>query len=242
MRIAITCEDKTLDSPIDQRFGRCRFFIIVDIEDGEIRKEMAVTNEGAKQGHGAGIRAAEQLGEQKVSKVITGQLGPNASTVLEGLGIDVYHGDGIARSAIDELIKDNLKRITKTVEAHSGIVRKKDDVSERMFFPLLNDKGLDSELSEHFGHAPYFGVYDFETEDFKVIKNELEHNDPSKTPIDQISDLVSPTTIFAKSIGRRAIGLIQQRGLRLKTGNFRTPREVIEHMDDLEEQTESCGH
>ncbi|MCK5282119.1 MAG: hypothetical protein KAK00_01815, partial [Nanoarchaeota archaeon] len=71
--------------------------------------------------------------------------------------------------------------------------------------------------------------------------NNLDHTDPTLSPIDQIEKAVNPTTIFAKGIGGRAINIIAQKGLSLKTGDYSTVKEVIENLDKLENQTESCG-
>ncbi|MBU0615607.1 MAG: hypothetical protein KJ601_05945, partial [Nanoarchaeota archaeon] len=104
------------------------------------------------------------------------------------------------------------------------------------------DNGEESEISEHFGHAPFFGVYDTEKKELKIIKNDLDHTDPSKSPIDQIEEAVNPTTIFAKGIGGRAIGIIAGKGLKLKTGPYITVRDAIQNLDKLVDQTQGCGH
>ena len=242
MKIAITCQEDNLDSIIDQRFGRCKYFLIVDIEDKKIVKTEAVLNQGAEQGHGAGIKAAEQIGELKVKKVLTGQLGPNATAVLDKLGIPAYQASGKAEDAIKKFLNNELGVISETSEPHSGMANKEKSKGERIFFPLLDNNGLDSEISEHFGHAPFFGVYDVEKKKLTVIENSLDHTDPTKSPIDQIEEAVHPTTIFAKGIGGRAIGIIAEKGLSLKTGDYSTVKEVVKNMSKLRNLTQSCGH
>ncbi len=242
MKIAISCDGNNINSSIDQRFGRCKYFLIVELEGNKIIKTEAVLNEGAEQGHGAGIKAAEQIGKLKVEKVLTGQLGPNATTVLDKLGIIAYQASGKAKDAINKFLNKELKPISETAEPHSGISNKEKSKGERIFFPLLNDNGEDSEISEHFGHAPFFGVYDVGKKELKIIENNLDHTDPTKSPIDQIEEAVHPTTIFAKGIGGRAIGIIQEKGLSLKTGDYRTIKEAIKNLDKLKDQAQSCGH
>jgi predicted Fe-Mo cluster-binding NifX family protein len=240
MKIAISADGTTAESKIDQRFGRCRYFIVVDTEDKD--KIEAVENQGAIQGHGAGIRAAQQIGELGVKSVITGNLGPNATAVLDKLGIKAYHASGDVIGAINNFINDKLDEINEISEPHSGMQPQNEDQGERIFFPLLDNNGEDSEISQHFGHAPFFGVYDVKKNELKIIPNDLDHTDPNKSPIDQIEEAVDPTTIFAKGIGGRAIGIIAEKGLKLKTGSFNTVKEAIDNLDKMEDQTQSCGH
>jgi len=242
MRIAISADGDNLDSNIDQRFGRCKYFLVVDIENGKIAKTEAVLNKGAEQGHGAGIKAAEQIGELKAEKVLTGQLGPNATAVLGKMGIQSYHASGNAGGAVRQFLGNELEIISESAEQHSGMAKPGKESSERIFFPLLDNNGDDSEISPHFGHAPFFGVYDTRKKELKIIENSLDHTDPNKSPIDQIEDAVHPTAIFAQGIGGRAIGIIAEKGLSLKTGDFRTVGEAIRNLSRLKDQTQSCGH
>lgn len=241
MKIAITSDGEKLHSKVDQRFGRCPYFIVLDINGDKAGTFKAIKNEGAIQGHGAGIKAAEQMGELKVDVIITGQLGPNSTNVLKKLGIKAYSASGIIADVLNDFIKNKLKQINDVAQAHAGSPTT--DVSnEKIFFPLLNNRGLDSKISQHFGHAPFFGLYDVNKKDLTITPNDLDHTNPNSSPIDQIEKAFNPTTIFAKSIGGRAIKLIQEKGLRLKTGNYDTVKETVENLDKLEDQTQDCGH
>ncbi len=240
MKIAITADGENLNNKVDQRFGRCPYFLVMDVNKDIIGAFESVKNQGAIQGHGAGIKAAEQIGELKVEVVITGQLGPNATTVLNELGINAYTASGIISNVLKDFVANKLEKITNIAEAHSGttVVESSD---EKIFFPLINNKGLDSEISQHFGHAPFFGLYEVNSKELTITKNDLDHSDPDKSPIDQIEEVVHPTTIFAKSIGGRAINLIKEKGLGLKTGDYNIVKEVIENLDKLKDQTQDCG-
>ncbi|MFH2028540.1 MAG: NifB/NifX family molybdenum-iron cluster-binding protein, partial [Nanoarchaeota archaeon] len=81
MKIAVSAQDSTIKSKIDQRFGRCKYFIIAETDNQD--EILVVENEGAVQGHGAGIKAAEQIGKLEVKAIITVSIGPNATAVLE---------------------------------------------------------------------------------------------------------------------------------------------------------------
>ncbi|MCK5017035.1 MAG: hypothetical protein KAS32_08180 [Candidatus Peribacteraceae bacterium] len=240
MKIAISSDGNTLESMIDQRFGRCKYFIIVDTDNKE--KAEAVENQGAVQGHGAGIKAAQQIGELGIKAVITGQLGPNSTNVLKQIGIKSYHASGTAKEAVEKFIKNELEEISDVSSPHSGLAQKTEKSGERIFIPLLDNNGENSKISSHFGHAPFFGLYDVEKKELTITENNLDHTDPTKSPIDQIEEAVNPTTIFAQGIGGRAIQIIAEKGLTLKTGPYETVKDVIENLDNLKEQTESCGH
>ena len=242
MRIAISNQENNINGLIDQRFGRCKYFIIVEVENNEIKTTNAVENQGALQGHGAGLKAAEQIGKLKVDTVITGDLGPNATNILKQLGIKSYHAGGKANDAVNDYLNNNLKEINEIATPHNTNSQIQNNNSEKIFFPLLDNNGEDSKISEHFGHAPFFGLYNAEQKTLDITKNDLDHTDPDQSPIDQIQKAIDPTTIFAKGIGGRAIDLIKEKGLKLKTGNYSTVKEVINNLDNLSSQSTSCGH
>lgn len=242
MKLAISTEGENLNAKVDQRFGRSLKFLIINIDGKEVGTFQAVTNEGNIQGHGAGIKAAQQLGELKIDALITGKLGPNATNVLSKLNIKSYSASGIIKDVLVDFVENKLEPITFVEQAHSGISETKKTSTQRIFFPLLNDDGVYSKISEHFGHAPFFGVYDVDKDKLEIVPNNLDHTNPSKSPIDQIQEVVNPTIIFAKGIGNKAIQIINEKGLELKTGDYELVCEVIDNLDSLKNQTESCGH
>ncbi len=232
MKVAISMDKNKKD--VDQRFGRCAYFAIVD-EDIRF-----IENKGALEGHGAGTIAAKLVAEEGAEAVITGNLGPNAAKILEQFQITAYKGSGDIDKAMADFREGRLEKIDEiAVPGHKEPDR---PAKERIFFPLLDDNGMGSEISQHFGHAPFFGVYDVGEKKLDVISNDLDHTDPDKSPIDQIEEAVHPTTIFAKGIGGRAIQIIREKGLCLKTGDFGTVGEAIENIDSMTDQTKSCGH
>jgi len=240
MRIAISSTGESTFSDIDQRFGRCKYFIVVDLEGNKVKNTEAVENKGAIQGHGAGIKAAQQIVELHVNTVITGQLGPNALDVLTQFNIKAYHAEGKIEESVKGFAHGKITEITKAVEAHSGLTMHKS--TKKILFPLLDNNEEDSEISDHFGHAPFFGLYDTTTKKLTIVENILDHTDPSKSPVDQIKESFNPTTVFAKGIGARAIGLFSENGINLKTGHYNKIKEVVSNLNKLRDITEGCGH
>ena len=244
MRIVISSDGDTIESNVDMRFGRCRYFLTVDIEDSKITDVKAVENEGAAMGHGAGIKAAQQAGNLKPDKIITGNLGPNAFNVLNQLNITAYMGSGTVKDSIQKMIEGKLERISQDGSNPGQEVKEENTEkdNEIVFMPLLNDNGEDSEIAEHFGHAPFFGLYSTKEKKLTVVENRLDHSDQGKSPVDQISEAFNPAIVFAKGIGGRAISLLAEKGICIKTGNYANVKEVINNLDKLEDLTESCGH
>jgi len=121
MKIAVSAEGNSLDSNVDMHFGRCAFFLIVDIKDDKVTDVKVIKNEGSCMSHGAGLSAGEIIGNEGAEKAITGNLGPKAARILEKLGIQAYQAEGKAEEAVNNLIKGRLKAIGETVGEHSGI-------------------------------------------------------------------------------------------------------------------------
>ena len=140
MRIVISSTGQTADDKVDMRFGRCRYFVLVETQDNRIVNISSFDNQGAIQGHGAGIKAAQQVGDLKPDAIITGNLGPKASDAISQLGIEVYQGSGRIEDAVIKLLEEKLEKLKEISEPHSGIAVNKKARDERVYFPLLENK------------------------------------------------------------------------------------------------------
>ena len=120
MTLAVTSLGKTLESPIDQRFGRARFFVVVDLETDQWYAEDNTQNLEAAEG--AGIQAAQFVANLGVKGVITGHCGPNAFATLTSADIEVYpDATGTVRDAVNAYNEGLLKRsMNADVEAGHG--------------------------------------------------------------------------------------------------------------------------
>jgi len=110
MKIAISAAGKDLKSFVDQRFGRCPYFVIVEV-NGEIKNVECIENTAAKQFGGAGITAAQLVGNKKVDAVITQNIGPRAMDVMKQLNIPVYRGEGRIKDVVQKFIEGKLEKI-----------------------------------------------------------------------------------------------------------------------------------
>lgn len=111
IKIAISSTGNEPDSNVDPRFGRCPFYVIVDIEDKEIKDQKTIDNPATTQGGGAGISAAQLVANEKAEAVITGNMGPNAFSVLDQAGIKIYIGTGPVKEAIQQFIEGTLNEV-----------------------------------------------------------------------------------------------------------------------------------
>ncbi len=106
MKIAIATEIGGLEDRVSMVFGRAKTFTIVEIEGNEIKNVTVKGNPGFEIDRGAGISTAQFLVNEKVERVIAGNIGPNASNILTTAGIIFYSMPGVlVRDAIDKIIK-----------------------------------------------------------------------------------------------------------------------------------------
>ncbi len=119
MKICVSAFSDNLDADVNSRFGRCQYFVIVDSETMEFS---AISNASSSAAHGAGIQAAQTVANMGVKVVITGNVGPNAFSVLSASGIKIVTGaSGSVREAVEKYKSGQLQEIGgPTVGGHFG--------------------------------------------------------------------------------------------------------------------------
>ena len=120
MKVAVSSSGKDLNAPIDARFGRCAFFMIV--ETGDMSFE-AFDNESIGLGGGAGIQAAQFVASKGAKAVITGNCGPNAVQTLSAAGVELFTGQaGTVKEAVERYINGGMTPTEEAnVEDHFGM-------------------------------------------------------------------------------------------------------------------------
>lgn len=104
MKIAITTEEKGLNSNVSPVFGRSPYITIVDLENNEIIKETVIENPFRLE-KGAGNMVAQFLADNGIDILISGEMGPVAFHILKNAEINVYKAASVN-------VDDNLKRLT----------------------------------------------------------------------------------------------------------------------------------
>ena len=100
MKIVLTSTGETLDSLMDERFGRAKKLLLFDTDSGQHQVVDNTQNLNAAQG--AGIQTAQNVSQLGAQYVITGHCGPKAFRTLQAAGINVIIG---AKGKVSEVIE-----------------------------------------------------------------------------------------------------------------------------------------
>jgi predicted Fe-Mo cluster-binding NifX family protein len=120
MKIAVSATAPDLDAEVDPRFGRCRYFLIIDSDTMNFD---TISNESEMASGGAGIKAAQTVAKTGANVVITGNIGPNAFQTLQAAGIKVITGaNGFVKDVIKRFNNGEFKETNSpSVGSHSGM-------------------------------------------------------------------------------------------------------------------------
>ena len=119
MKIGISSSGQSLTSLVDPRFGRCGIFAIYDTADNSCR---FIENKAQNAGGGAGIAAAQQMIDEDVEVILTGNMGPNAYNVIVGADIKLYRAGNVQLEKAIQLYKEaKLEPIAEAGSAHFGM-------------------------------------------------------------------------------------------------------------------------
>lgn len=117
-KICVTSTGPTLESPVDPRFGRCAYFMIVDTSTFAFD---AVPNTAAMASGGAGIQAAQMAVSKGIEAVLTGSVGPNAFPALEDAGVKILVGiSGTVKAAVERYSSGTLEELHTPGPANVG--------------------------------------------------------------------------------------------------------------------------
>ena len=117
----------------------------------------------------------------------------------------------------------------------------------RIVIPVINERGVDSQLSEHFGRAPFFSIFvlddDGKVLTHEMVPNESEHFGGVGFPPDRILQL-NPDAVITYGMGPRALARFQNARVAVLRANASLARDVLSAytIDKLEEITEGCLH
>lgn len=118
MKLVFPSDGNNIDHNIDQRFGRCAYFVSYDTETKESEALSNAQNYQAVQG--AGIQSATHVVNMKANVCICGHCGPKAFKVFNTAGVKVIVSvTGSIKDAIAKFEAGELKYANSAdVEGH----------------------------------------------------------------------------------------------------------------------------
>ncbi len=120
----MTSTGNSLDSLVSSIFGRCPYFIVSDLENGEIKDYIALENP-AKNDARAGNKTAEFIANRDVKALISGDVGPNAFNILKEENIKIYKlKPGSVKDNLKFFSDGELKELTTSSSGGPGVARR----------------------------------------------------------------------------------------------------------------------
>ncbi len=104
MKIAVTSTGGSMESLVNEKFGRCQYFVFVD---SDTMKFNAVSNLGEQMQSGAGPKAAELIILNGADALLTGHVGDKALEVLKRGNVkivDGYDGNTKVKDAVNKYL------------------------------------------------------------------------------------------------------------------------------------------
>ena len=120
-------------------------------------------------------------------------------------------------------------------------------MTTRIVVPVVNESGLDSQVAEHFGRAPYFAVVELDesgnVSNVKTVPNVGEHAGGMGQSHDHIVKL-KPNAIVVYGMGPRGLSAFQAAGIAVLKADANTLKGNVAayNEDRLQELTEGCHH
>lgn len=113
MKIAVSAGAQGLSAHASPIFGRCQYFVIAEIDGGEIISDQTIENTARDQTRGAGSSAAQLLAEKDVDALVTGKVGMTSFMALQQLDVSIYEkSTGTVGENIKKYIAGELTPIT----------------------------------------------------------------------------------------------------------------------------------
>jgi len=118
MKIAVTAQGPEATSPVDTRFGRAKWIVLVDTDTGETQAHDNKLNLTLAQG--AGIQTGQNIANLDADAVITGNLGPNAYKTLAAAEVQIFLASGeTVEQVVAAFKRGELQKVQQAnVEGH----------------------------------------------------------------------------------------------------------------------------
>ena len=204
MKIVIASADNLgLEGQVSAHFGRCNYYTIVELEDGQISNTKVVDNP-TLQNHQPGM-APKFIKELGADVMLTGGMGPRAIEMFLAYEISCATGaSGQIKAAVEAYLagklggveacehsdndncddahhhhEDKLEAAPVANEETKTPSNQRDPkVANPVVIPALEDKGFISMVDSRFGRAHFFALVDLESKKLlKMVPNEAADAD-----------------------------------------------------------------
>ena len=109
MKIALATDDNMgLDAVLSHHFGRCPYYVVVNVDDKEVKDVEAVKNP-FYESHGQTGEVPSFIQSLGADVIISGGMGPKAIGFFQQLGIQAFTGaSGIVRDVVRDYISGKI--------------------------------------------------------------------------------------------------------------------------------------
>jgi len=113
--------------------------------------------------------------------------------------------------------------------------------------PTKGNAGLEDTVHDHFGSAPYFTLYDSESDKITVLENRNAHHSHGTChPMNQLTKY-HINCVVCSGMGRRAIEALNSEGIKIYQASLEKVSEVVERLKsgelaEMDPATACQGH
>lgn len=119
MKLCISSTSNDKSALVDKRFGRCSYFAIYDTNTNAFS---FIKNSAVNEAQGAGLSASQNIIDEKVDVVITGNVGPNAMKILNAADVTIYQFIGnTVEQQVQFFLENKLSTIDNPGPSHAGL-------------------------------------------------------------------------------------------------------------------------
>jgi predicted Fe-Mo cluster-binding NifX family protein len=131
MKIVLaTDNDRGLEAVLSQHFGRCAYYVVVDVDDKEI-KEVKVLQSPFYGNHGEPGEVPAFIKSLGAQVIISGGMGPKAIGFFEQFGIQAVTGvSGTAREVINAYLDGQMDGARPCSDRESSHVHEHNEASQ----------------------------------------------------------------------------------------------------------------
>lgn len=97
----------------------------------------------------------------------------------------------------------------------------------RLSVPSMGNNGLSDEVSLHLSNAPFFTIFDTESEEIEIIKNTSQHMGGTGCP-PEIMHSKGVIICLCSGLGPRAVHMFEELGIIVYCGAMGTVKDAID--------------